>query len=495
MKWLKSILGGTRRKEIERQPTSEKSPSNHSPSAEAWGLDSNLYGFGTVIGGEKMYAHWTVGMSYEGLQVFGGTGSGKTSGTGKAISLAMLRRGYGGLVLCAKADEAANWRRLTEAAGRAEDLVIFSPETGGAFNFLDYEMERSAGGSEAVIAVLMQLSELGGGGSSGGGGDDVWDKAGRQLLRNALDLLRLAGEPVRLKTIYEICTKPEVVPPLIAKAQARVLNSRSVALRDDLQSVSSFLEGEWVTRAEVTRASVLMNLTSIFDPFLRGAMRDCFCGETNIRPDDSENGKIIVIDMSIKEYNELGRYAAVIWKFLFQRFAERRGAGSHSRPLFIYADESQFFVTSADADFQTTARSSRCATVYLTQNLPNYFNAVGGSQRSKYAIDSLLGNLQTKIWHQNGDKETNEWAASTIGRDLVKRHGTSSNLSFGQQGGGGAGSSSSEQMDFIIQPREFTALAKGGASSSFVVTAILYQSGRIFGDRPSLTVAFNQKSQ
>ena len=41
----------------------------------------------------------------QGVHVFGGIGSGKTSGSGKALASAYLRAGFGGLVLCAKPDE------------------------------------------------------------------------------------------------------------------------------------------------------------------------------------------------------------------------------------------------------------------------------------------------------------------------------------------------------------------------------------------------------
>jgi hypothetical protein len=40
----------------------------------------------------------TVRQAFGGISIFGGTGSGKTSGSGKIIALAMLDKGWGGLV-------------------------------------------------------------------------------------------------------------------------------------------------------------------------------------------------------------------------------------------------------------------------------------------------------------------------------------------------------------------------------------------------------------
>lgn len=79
---------------------------------------------------------WTVKDAFEGTQIFGATGSGKTSGSGQQIALSMLKSGFGGLVLSAKRDERDLWQRYVKAAGRDEDLIIFGPEHPWRFNFL-----------------------------------------------------------------------------------------------------------------------------------------------------------------------------------------------------------------------------------------------------------------------------------------------------------------------------------------------------------------------
>ncbi len=53
--------------------------------------------------------YWTLKDAFEGVQVFGGTGSGKSSGSGKALALAFLEANLGGLVLTAKTDERLAW--------------------------------------------------------------------------------------------------------------------------------------------------------------------------------------------------------------------------------------------------------------------------------------------------------------------------------------------------------------------------------------------------
>lgn len=129
------------------------------------------------------------------------------------------------------------------------------------------------------------------------------------------------------------------------------------------------------------------------------------------------DGRIILLEIPIKQYEQVGRLAQVIYKTIWQRAIERRTC---SRPVFLWADEAQYFVTREDALFQQTARAKLAATVYLTQNLPNYYAALDGAG-STAATESLLGNLQTKFFHANGDPATNEWAERVFGKVLSSR--------------------------------------------------------------------------
>jgi len=52
----------------------------------------------------------TVRQAFEGISIFGGTGSGKTTGSGRTIALSMLEKGWGGLVLTVKPDERERWQ-------------------------------------------------------------------------------------------------------------------------------------------------------------------------------------------------------------------------------------------------------------------------------------------------------------------------------------------------------------------------------------------------
>lgn len=131
----------------------------------------------------------TIGNACEGIHVFGGTGSGKTSGSGRELSLSFLECGMGGLVLTAKPDEINLWRNYCKQAGREEDLIIFAPDQPHTFNFLNYECTRdkSKGGgqTENIVNILIASMEALERGKNSSGGDPFWERTARQLARNA----------------------------------------------------------------------------------------------------------------------------------------------------------------------------------------------------------------------------------------------------------------------------------------------------------------------
>src|SRR5258707_8180884 len=140
----------------------------------------------------------------QGVHVFGGIGSGKTSGSGQAIAAAYLRAGFGGLVLCAKPEEADAWIRYAKKHGRANSLLLFGERGGGGFNFITYELARQgADGTGSVVECLMRILEAArlSNPSAGRSSDSFWEDATRQALRNTIPILYAATGAVRIPEI------------------------------------------------------------------------------------------------------------------------------------------------------------------------------------------------------------------------------------------------------------------------------------------------------
>ncbi len=466
------------------------------------------------LGGDS----WRIKDACEGTVIFGGTGSGKTSGSGRTLATSFLSAGFGGLVLCAKPDEPSLWRRYARETGRESDLVMFGHGEPWAFNFMRHETLRSGAGAgltENLVNLFMEVSSIGSGGTQARGGDPFWERAMRSLVRNCADVLIMAGEPVTLHGMFEVLRSAPTEPAHLASREWRQASAccrhldtaRERALGKSWAIDCTELSGYWLvhfpTLGEKTRGSIVAMFSTLAEALMRGKMRELFCEETNLTPGDVLAGKIVVVDLPVKEWSEVGRMAAILWKYCLQKAVERRpdNVDATRRPLFVWADECQHFASRYDALFQATARSSRVATVYMTQNYPSLVAALGGVDIGKAATDSLLGNMGTKIFHANSDRETNQVAAELVGKRLqsLRNVGAGSSVSMGGQptAGSSASRGRSEHMDFEIQPMEFSMLRKGGPENGNCSEALVFQNGRIWGGngRTWQKVAFHQQPE
>ncbi len=488
------------------------------PAAVRWSLSTPLLQWSSSD-------VWTIGDAVTGTLVTGATGSGKTSGSGRAMALAMLRAGFGGLVLTTKPDEREEWEQYCAATNRSDDLLVVGSAADLRFNFLDYEARMAgegAGLTENVVNLFSTVLEAADNGGSGSGREDegYWRRASRQLIRNAVELLSLAGSRLSVPDLYRVVisapTSAEQKRSTQWQAQSVCFQRLKEADREgltarqqgDLEVVADYFLVEFPELSEKTRSVIVSTFTSMTDVLMRGLLRELFCTDTNVTPEAAAEGKVVVIDLPVKTFGELGSYSQLIWKFCFQRASERRDVAANPRPVFLWVDEAQSFLMSSDAAFQSTCRSARVATTYLTQNVSNVYSALGGQEKGRAEAASLFANLNTKVLHANGDPVTNEWAASLIGRSRqTLANGNTSHsrdgawpFSLGIEGMSDSGSTSagfSETWEYEVQPAQFTQLKTGGPSNGCQVDAILFQNGRRFSasNRTWMPVTFQQASR
>ncbi len=469
---------------------------------------------GLVAMGRDM---WRIKDACEGTIIFGGTGSGKTSGSGSALARSFLSAGFGGLVLCAKPEEPALWQSYASETGRGSDVVMFGAGGPWSFNFMSYESLRSGAGAgltENLVTLFMEVASLGSGDGRSRGGDPFWERAMRSLIRNCVDVLIMSGEPVSLHAMFDLVRSAPADPACLASKEWK---SRSACWRQleiardralgtswevDCREVAGYWLIHFPSLGEKTRGSIIAMFSTLAEALMRGKMRELFCEGTTLTPEDVIGGKVVIVDLPVKEWSEVGRMAAVLWKYSLQKAVERRTDNSNGagRPLFIWADECQHFASRYDPLFQATARSSRAACVYLTQNFPSLAAALGCGSDGRALAASLLGNMGTKVFHANSDRETNQFAADLVGKRLqfLRSFGLGSNFSLGgqQSAGSSFNRGRSETMDYEIQPMEFSALRKGGPENAYTSDALVFQNGRLWSatERTWQKVSFRQRS-
>jgi len=454
---------------------------------------------------------WTIRDAVRGTQIFGGIGSGKSSGSGKTIAKSFLRKGFGGLVLCAKPDEKEQWIDYANETGRRNDLIIFGENSPHQFNPLQYEMKRGGKGAGEIFNLtnlFMEIYKMGNRFSGGGGGGEserYWENALRRCLNRMIQLLSLAGEDISIRNMRRLLSSTPLeheVESLGEKSEEELRawgeSNYSIGCiieagnrieteeqEEEYTLISDYFLREFATLPEKTRPTIMESFLGLAEPFTSGILKKHFSSDTNIYPEQTHEGKIIVLDFPVKEYLASGVYAQGIFKLLWQQATERRNVKTHPNPVFLWVDEAQLFLSDYDQIFQTTARSSRACTVFISQNISNYYVSIGG-QRPEARADSLLGNLSTKIFHANNDTVTNEWAAKTIGKAFRNVE----SISIGKFESMGI----SNQFHWQVEPREFSVLKSGGKANEFKVQGIITIAGREWSNgRNFIKKSFNQK--
>jgi hypothetical protein len=458
-------------------------PKKHAPAptkmpAGRWPLDLPLVRFS-----KRKEDTWCLSDAFQGVAIMGENGSGKTSGSGRILARKYMEAGFGGLCLCFKTDEADLWRSYLRETGREQDGRFFGVDQEFRFNFLDYEAQASGiDFAENLVTLLVDVASIQKRTEATGSEAHFWLPQKKKLLRNAIALLLLACEPVKLRTLYQMLSNPGFPHRLYDQ----IIDSNQWDM-PELALLKEYWIHERLALPPKTRETIDADFTGMFDPLTRGKIGELFGTTTNLSPQDILEGKVVVIDIPIAKYREVGQYAALIWAQLFQRAVDRRDyRPPHDRPVFLWEDEAHYFTIEQDALFQTTARSKGISVVRLTQNLPNFLDAYG--RDGKHKVDTLLGNHATKIFHRNGDPATNEWASKVIAKETAYKHSLSNSGSLQSSSGFSSNASVSEVEEESCPPKEFIGLKNGGKKNNFLVEGILFQSGRLWNKDQRWTV-------
>lgn len=441
-------------------------------------------------------SEWTVRNAVEGVQIFGGIGSGKTSGSGRFLALKYLSAGFGGLVLTVKPDEKDLWVEYCALAGRSDDLIIVEDGRENYFNFLEYESKN--GDTENIVQVLKTVIRASEEKAAGVNQDPFWEAALDMLMFHVVDLCKLAYGHVTVQQMYDIvqslpkqgARNVEQDSTFLKAARAAQKNVEAeIKDRESderlLHFVDQFFES-FSKLSEKTRSIIDFSFAGFLFRLLRDPVYTLFCrNPSTFTPEDCLKGKIIVLNLPVKIHHKVGRDCQILFKYIWQRAMEKRQVGRDSLPVFLWADEAQNFLHEYDAEYQATARSSLIATVYLSQNLPNYHANMGGV-KSEHRVKSFLGTLATKIFHGNADVETNRYASELIGDGAYEETSTTTTMAGDQ-----FTSSETTQLriDRIIRPEEFPVLKTGGDRNGKLTEAYIHFQGRVLesGESYALT--------
>ncbi len=466
--------------------------------------------------------HFSWSDLFNGNIILGSAGSGKTSGPGAWILGDILQDSTkpGGLLLCVKKDERLRLEDAIKKAGRADDMVIISAENPFKVNALAYELFRKGGDKieyNEALNILMEIFLLGenyeAGGSASGKQERFWEKSLKRCLIRLMMILVLAKEPVSIQNMrrvlidifdegdierysnlwmrieqdqdqqqeeamieYEEWCRSNFFLSCFEKANTR--EDLSPIELETMQLVGDYFLKTFCKISDRTKAIIVESAMGLFEPFNSGILKSHFSTEMSedVKPEKCiEEGKLIIVDIPIKEFGISAVYAAGMTKKIFQQCMERRVVALevNPRPCFLWIDEYHFFISPvSDQKFQSSCRSTMTAAIYLTQTINN-IKAAMGEDSSIAKSRSLLSNLSTSIFCGNICRDTNLYAANMIGKEFIKTN--SSSIDTNSR----ASQTTNEQLHYIIPPEHFAALDSGGNQNNFKVETIIVCRGKL----------------
>jgi len=404
----------------------------------------------------------------------------------------------GMLILCAQPGDAGQWIRWAAETGRSNDVRIFDA-TGDRyrFNYLDWFSgfaEEGAGLTINVVALLEEIITALQPERGGGGGDNLfWEDALHQLLVGLVLLVQLGGFELSLPTMRDIVrsaplSREQVNDPryqaesacwfFLEKARERCASLDAETQADYAECRAYWLD-DFANLSEKTRSIITLMFTKLAQPFTTQPLRKLHCTDITLRPEDTFDGKIIIIAPSTLEYRLVGRITALTWKYCWQVAVLRRKPapkGEYLRPVCCWADEAaENFLSRSDSTFAAQARQHAGCLVYLGQNINQYRKRLGGDD----AFEAFICNLQTLVVHQSTGP-TCRWMAERLGERWERIPGVTRHAPDSPELQGSSGVSIGEQRRYLVEPSAFTTLARGGPAYGFEAEAILYKGGQLF---------------
>lgn len=416
--------------------------------------------------------------------------------------------------------------------------IHFNADSPYTFSPIEYELTRyGKGGKEIsnitnlIIMLSVLVNNYKSGGSGGKSEDKFWAQSMERLVNRAILLLLLAKQPVTFFTIRKVIvdsfteeesskygdvwntlldtnTSDERKKEAYAQYQTWAnsnfflnafdkANSRKDLSGEELfqmELVGDYFIKEFPKLSEKTKSIILETFHGVVEPFNYGILKSHFSegvSEELLPENTYQKGTIINCGFSVKEFGLSAVLANGIMKHSFMTAMERRKINSeedNGNPVFLWNDEYQNTCNPLyDPLFQATSRSSRVATVYITQTL-NSIIGVMSSDNPENKAKSLIANLGLKVFCANSDYDTNEFAANMIGKHFIDKN----SVSFDHQKN--ANHSYSQEYHYKISPDHFSLLKTGSPSNNYKVESILFKAGKQWSDGKNyLEGSFDQR--
>lgn len=358
---------------------------------------------------------------YQNILVTGTIGSGKTSSAMYPFCKQLINyssnnifKKIGMLILDVKGNFYKQILHYAKISNRLDDIIVI--ELNGKYK---YNPLHKPNLSPQVLANRLKTILLL---FSPNNSESYWIDECEKVLAEAIKLCRLYNNGyVTFGEIHKLITTENYY---IQKLSLLKTLFRSGKLSKhqvyDLHSSLTFFENEFrnldsrvlsILKSEITRiTNTFISSYDILNTFSPPKEELNFTGFSSV----VREGKIVVLNMNISEYENLSKIIATYLKLDFQsEVLMQLSKNKEVKTTAFVCDEYHEYVTLTDSNFFAQSREAKCINIVATQSYSSLLNTL----KDTSSVKVITQNLINKLWFRTDDIFTIEEAQKQIGKE------------------------------------------------------------------------------
>ena len=424
---------------------------------------------------------------YQNILITGTIGSGKTSSAMYPFCKQLIEyssnnifKKIGMLILDVKGNFYKQILEYAKNSKRLDDVIVI--ELNGKYKYNPLHKPNLA--PQVLAHRLKTILLL----FSPNNSESYWIDEAEKVLTESIKLCRLYNNGyVTFKEIHKLITMPNYYNQKIELLQD-LFRLGKFSKNDvyNLHSALVFFQEEFIKldprvlsilKSEITRiTSTFLSNYDVLNTFSPDEKDLNFLGFDEL----IKEGKIVVLNMNISEYENLSKIIAAYLKLDFQsEVLSKLSKGGEINPTAFICDEYHEYVTLTDANFFAQSREAKCINIVTTQSYTSLLNTLDNQNTTK----AIIQNLVNKFWFRTDDIFTIEDAQKQLGKEektkiskTISENAKTTNFNIITQKFNSLDSNLSEsinsysQFDFIYDTNFFTQKLETFSCLAFIST-------------------------
>lgn len=361
---------------------------------------------------------------YQNFLITGTIGSGKTSSAMYPFTKQLIEFNYynpnkkiGMLILDVKGNFYQQVKKYTHQYHLEKDLIIIELKSNVYYNPLHKPNLKPQILANRLKAILLLFSE--------NNTESYWLDKAEEILTECIKLCRIYNNNyVTFLEIHKLITLPNYYQEKIKTLRDLFIESKlSQSQIYELNSSLNFFQKEFENLDSRTKGILISEITRITNPFISDYdVMSTFCSSKEKLSftgfsEVIQEGKIVVLNMNISEYNSLSKIIAAYLKLDFQTEIISNLSKPMSKTTAFICDEYDKYITKSDSEFFSLSREAKCINIVSTQS----YSSLKATLKEESQVKVVIQNLINKIWFRTDDIFTIEEAQKQLGKEEKER--------------------------------------------------------------------------